>query len=92
MSNFNNQNICQMLLKAGPVVEAMTQNGLTIQNVIIRAGKVTVNVVKNPICEQWLNEGKAGYTYINSSSEGWRGRHGVYEINDCRVVWAESLH
>ncbi|WP_447880398.1 hypothetical protein [Serratia fonticola] len=90
MKHVSNQNISLMLLKAGPVVESMTQHGITIQNVIIRSGKVVVNIVKNPICEQWIADGKANY--INLQSGKNCGRQGAFEINDCRIVWSESLH
>ncbi|HBE9082331.1 hypothetical protein [Serratia fonticola] len=90
MKHVSNQNISLMLLKAGPVVESMTQHGITIQNVIIRSGKVVVNIVKSPLCEEWIRDGKAKYCKINSSSENWSGRQGVFEINDCRIVWSET--
>ena len=90
MGNLSNQNIRRMLLKAAPVVDAMTQNNITIQNVIVRSGKVVVNIVKSPLCEEWIRDGKATYCQINSSSENWSGRQGVFEINDCRVVWSET--
>ncbi|HBE9179095.1 TPA: hypothetical protein KNH08_001971 [Serratia fonticola] len=92
MKIVGNQNITQMLLKAAPIVDAMTQNGIAIQNVIIRSGKVVVNIVKSPICEEWIKDGKANYAYVNTSSDSWRGRQGIFEINDCRIVWSESLH
>jgi hypothetical protein len=79
------------LEKIEAVIATLSSEGVTVTSIVLHGGKPVIRVRPCAWCDLLVRNGHALYVQFGSDQNG-RYRQGVYALNECRIVWSESLH
>ncbi|TQS89324.1 MULTISPECIES: hypothetical protein [Limnobaculum] len=87
----SNEALISAVIRMKLVMESLSENGVTIKNVMLNGGSPVIRVARCSYCDQMVRDGRAQFVSFGCGPCG-HFKQGIFILDGCKVVWSESLH